>query len=176
MGSPKQLLIIDGKPVLQHVLDAVVAADVDEVVVVLGAHHEAICEGVALRPDIRVVINTSHEDGQSTSLLAGLEGLGNTTQRAIVLLGDQPRISTPIINAVARSPQGPIVRANYRGQPSHPVALDRSVWALLSDDGDHGARDLIRSRPELAHEVDVDAAVPFDIDTPEDYERATRGQ
>jgi molybdenum cofactor cytidylyltransferase len=172
MGETKQLLLLGGKPLLQHVIDAAAAADQHQVVLVLGASHEAILDAInAERTD--VVVNADHAKGQSTSLRAGLAAVRAEIGRAVILLGDQPEVSAETIGAVARAPGGPIVRATYRGEPSHPTALDRAVWPLLAASGDHGARDLIASRPELVRYVEIDTPPPPDIDTPEDFRRAT---
>ena len=174
MGVPKQLLDLDGKPLLQHVLDAASAAQLEQVILVLGAHQDTIVQGVLPASDVDVVINADHEVGQSTSLHAGLAATRAEIERAVILLGDQPFITTQAIERVAHSVHGPIVRASYGRHPSHPVALDRSVWELVAARGDQGARDLIASRPELVHLEEVGGEAPSDIDTPEDYLRATR--
>ncbi len=172
MGEAKQLLPLGGKPLLQHVLDAATTASFDQTVLVLGASHQAILDAIDSQ-GADVVVNTDHAQGQSTSLRAGLEAVRVEIGRAVILLGDQPEVSAEAIRAVARAPEGPIVRATYRGEPSHPTALDRAVWPLLAAGGDHGARELIASRPELVRYVEIDAPPPSDIDTPEDFRRAT---
>jgi len=51
------------------------------------------------------------------------------------------------------------------------VLLDRSLWVEVADlaRGDVGARDFLRSRPELVTAVECgDVASPADIDTPDD--------
>jgi molybdenum cofactor cytidylyltransferase len=174
MGSPKQLLDLDGKPLLQHVLDAVSAARLDQTILVLGASHRTIHEALTIAALVDVIVNVNHEAGQSTSLRAGLDAVRSEIDRVVVLLGDQPAVTAEAIRRVAGCARGPIVRASYGGRLSHPVALDRSVWALVADQGDQGARDLMSSQPELVHMVAVDGPAPSDIDTPEDYLRAMR--
>ncbi|HEY8760352.1 MAG TPA: nucleotidyltransferase family protein, partial [Candidatus Dormibacteraeota bacterium] len=57
-----------------------------------------------------------------------------------------------------------------------PVVLDRSLFGdLAALEGDVGCRAVIRGRPELvaALPAETEGNHPIDIDTPEDYRRAT---
>jgi CTP:molybdopterin cytidylyltransferase MocA len=156
----KQLAEIDGRPLLQHVLD--VAGDrLDPLVLVLGAHADEILSRVQLG-GAQPVICESWSDGQSASLQAGVRALGDV-DAALVLLGDQPYITREAIEAIlARSP-GP-ARASYGGEPGHPVLLSRAELDRVADlTGDEGARSLLQD----AVSVDCTAlADPTDIDTP----------
>lgn len=168
LGRPKQLMQLDGKPLVQHVVDAAAAAGVAEILVVLGHEGEAVGASLDMPAQGRVVANPSYASGQASSLRAGIRALDAATRRAVVLLGDQPRIDPQLIRAVAEHP-GDICRASYRGVPGHPVAFDRSVWdALLTLDGDRGARDLIAAHPERVATVDVASDPPRDLDTEDD--------
>jgi molybdenum cofactor cytidylyltransferase len=176
LGRPKQLLDLEGKPVLQHVLDAVDAAGVGEIVVVLGHAADRIEAALTLPEHARVVVNSDHATGQGSSLRIGLDRLSPHVGRAVMLLGDQPRVASEAIRAVAAG-AGPIIRAVYRGTPGHPVAFDRDVWAELAATatGDQGGRELLRRDPQRVHDVALDHPSPLDIDTDDDYMRVLRG-
>lgn len=169
LGRPKQLVALRGRPLLQHAIDAAAAAGLDEVVVVVGHDADRVIAAVDLPPVARTVLNPLHATGQASSLRAGIAALGDASDRAVIILGDQPTIDAAVIAAVAQGP-GPIRRARYRGdRPGHPVAFDRVLWPdLLAIQGDRGARDLIATRPALVHDVPVDAEVPADVDTEAD--------
>lgn len=171
LGRPKQLLDLEGKPLLQHVIDAAEAADVDDIVLVLGHMADDIAAAVTLPQNARVVVNPDHATGQASSLRMGLQALGGGIDRAVVVLGDQPRIRPEAIRAVAASAR-PIARALYTGAPSHPVAFDRSTWeALSSVDGDLGARVLLSARAADVCAVELGGAPPQDVDTEAEYLR-----
>lgn len=178
MGRPKQLLEVDGAPMLQHAVDAAAAGGIDEVLVVLG--HEAPAVEAALRlPQIaRIVRNPDHAGGLSTSLRAGLRALGVETEAAVVVLGDQPELEASSIRALVEAyleTGARIVQASYRGAADHPVLLAREVWPeVLVVTGDRGARDVLAAHPEWVREVELDRDPPRDVDTPGDYE-ALRG-
>jgi molybdenum cofactor cytidylyltransferase len=175
LGRPKQLLELEGRPLLQHTIDCVEQAGLADVVLVLGHRHEDIRAAVTLPIQWRVVINPNYLQGQSTSLRVGLEAASAQAQAALLVLGDQPAISPVALRAVVDAYQGPttpVVQAIYRGTPGHPVLFDRGVWAdLVAIEGDRGARDLLRQHPDWLTRVKLDQDLPPDLDTWEDYER-----
>jgi molybdenum cofactor cytidylyltransferase len=174
LGQPKQLMDLGGRPVLQYVLEAGAAAGLDELVVVLGHRAEDVAAALSLPPAARTVVNPDYATGQASSMRTGLAAASPSAQAALLLLGDQPAMRPADIRAVMdayRSGAGPIVQGSYRGEPGHPVLFDRSVWPdLLAVEGDRGARDLIKSHPDWVVRVHLDADVPADLDTMEDYE------
>ena len=119
---------------------------------------------------IRFVDNPSWATGQITSVRVGLDAAAELgADRAVIGLADQPFISLDAWRTVATSP-GPICVATYAGRRGNPVGLDRSTWSLLPEDGDEGARALMRIRPDLVREVACSGS-PADIDTHEDLHR-----
>ncbi len=177
VGRPKQLLLFQGRPIIQHVIDAATAAKVDEIIVVLGHAAEEVLSGFELRPPARVVINPDYEAGQSASLRIGLRSLGHHVKAAVILLGDQPGVSIEAIRAVVDAYERTgerVVRAVYGGEPGHPVLFDRRVWREAEAiEGDRGARDLLAQHPEWVVEVPFEGKPPPDLDTWDDYKRLT---
>jgi molybdenum cofactor cytidylyltransferase len=180
MGRPKQLLPVDGRPLLEGVMARACASRLDEVVVVLGANAEAITAAVGLGR-ARAVVNPDHASGMSSSLRAGLAALGPGVDRAVVILGDQPAVSVALLDELldlqARSGL-PAAALSFGGLLHPPVVLARELWGDLAElEGDVGCRALIRARPELvaALPVSEDARHPVDVDTPEDYRRLVGG-
>jgi CTP:molybdopterin cytidylyltransferase MocA len=176
MGTPKQLLPLDGRPLLQHVVDAAAEA-LDDVVLVLGHEAGRVAAALALPAGVRVVVNPDHAEGQSTSLRAGLDHLPEAARAVVVLLGDQPGVRAGAIRAVVAAEAAgaaPILRAAYRGRASHPVVLTRGIWpeaAALR--GDAGARSLIAAHAGRVELVEVGGDPPEDVDTPADLARLT---
>ena len=159
---------LDGKPLLQHVIDAAATVGFGQIVVVLGHRAEDVAAAIRVPTGTGIVVNPDFASGQSSSLRVGLAKLGPGTERAVILLGDQPRISPDVIRSVADGP-GPIRRAVYRGTPGHPVAFDRPLWPdLMAIDGDRGAREVLAALAGDVNPVPVDADAPRDVDTDED--------
>jgi CTP:molybdopterin cytidylyltransferase MocA len=174
-GSPKQLAELDGVPLLQHAVNAMVDVfAIKRTVVVLGARADDIREAVDFR-GAETVVCDEWADGMAASLRCGVEALGDDVDWAIVTLGDQPRITPQVISWVADEAAAAgdwvaAVRTTYDGEPGHPVALSR--WLLdevRSLRGDVGARELLAAHPVLTVEAGRDCR-PGDVDTPEDLE------
>ena len=175
-GAPKLLAALDGRPILEHVLDAVAEAGLMDVVVVLGEHAAAIKDAVTWRME-RIEINSRPGDGLSSSLRIGLDAAAEdrTVDAVLVLLGDQPAVRPDVIRAVLAaaetSPQ-PIVRVRYADDEApNPVLVRRAAWALAAGlSGDRGLGPLLVERADLVAEVAAPGTNP-DIDTPEDLAR-----
>jgi CTP:molybdopterin cytidylyltransferase MocA len=178
MGRPKQLLPLNGRPLLEGVVAAANASSLDEVVVVLGANAEEVRRGVDLGR-ARVVVNPDHEQGLGSSVRAGLAALGPEVGRAMVILGDQPAVSAELFDRLLelQASSGLPSAALRFGTLLHPpVVLERSLFGDLGSlEGDVGCRAVVRGRPELVAPLPAasDGDHPIDLDTPEDYRRAT---
>jgi molybdenum cofactor cytidylyltransferase len=166
-GGPKQVARLDGRPLLEHAVRAMLAVpSISPVVVVLGAHADAVREAVDLG-GADVVVCDNWAEGQSASLQAGVAALGEV-EAAVITLGDQPFISAEVIAGVlGHRGRHLAVRATYDGKPGHPVLLERRLLDHVSElDGDHGARTLLEGPNVLPWEVGR-LCDPTDIDTPE---------
>lgn len=153
----------DGRPIAQMAIDAAVASGIGDVVVVTGA-TTTTSDG---RDDVASVYNPDWRDGQSTSLAVAITEAARRGVDAIVVgLADQPFVTAEGWRRVAAS-SSPIAVATYDGERRNPVRLHASVWQLVPNNGDEGARSLIRCRPDLVGEVPCPGS-PADIDTLED--------
>jgi molybdenum cofactor cytidylyltransferase len=177
MGRAKLLLPLAGKPIVRHVVDAALAAPVDDVVVVLGAGADAVRRALETGGRVRFTLNEHYGEGQSTSLRAGLAAADPAAEAAVILLGDQPGVTPDSIRAVVEAFRDPgeagtpeAVQAAYGGHPAHPTLFARPVWDEVVGEGDHGARTWLRKHPGRRMLVEVGGGPPADVDTPEDYE------
>jgi molybdenum cofactor cytidylyltransferase len=173
-GSPKQLAELDGAPLLQHAVNAMVDVfAIERAVVVLGANADDVREAVDFRT-AQPVVCEGWEEGMAASLRCGVAALGEVDW-AVVTLGDQPRITPQVIAWVCDEAAGAgdwiaAVRTTYDGEPGHPVALSR--WLLdevRTLHGDVGARELLAAHPVITIEAGRDCR-PGDVDTPDDLE------
>ena len=167
-ASPKQLADFRGRPLLEWAVRAQCAVrELDRVVVVLGSHASAIAEAVCFGR-AETVVCEEWASGQAWSLRRGVAALaeGGEVSKVVVTLGDAPLLTPEVIQMFVAQP--PRARAVYRGRPGHPVVLGpEEIAALVSLDGDEGARGLLRGGPE----VEVGHLCSGrDVDTPEDLE------
>jgi molybdenum cofactor cytidylyltransferase len=174
-GSPKQLAELEGVPLLQHAIDAMLAVPaLDRVVVVLGAVAEEVAAAVKFA-SAEPVVCPEWQEGMAASLRCGVADLPEADW-VVVTLGDMPGVTPEAIEAViaACGPDVDAVRAEYGRRGGHPVALSRALLDRVDGlRGDVGARDLLRDariRPVEA----LHLARPDDVDTPEELE-AIRG-
>ena len=158
-GSPKQLALIDGVPMLRRVIDTAISvlppdADGPRVTVALGANAPAIRAAIDLR-DVREVDCADWDSGMAHSLRVGLtemarhrEGTSpnetqSTTSAALVMLGDTPFLTTSdlrrLIAAWQAAPDVPAA-SQYAGTIGAPCILPRAVWPEIEAlEGDRGA-------------------------------------
>ena len=174
-GGGKLLAPLDGRPILQHVLDRVAAAGIDEVIVVVGDDAPALGSAIAWRDEVRVT-NPDPARGLSSSLQVGIGALDHAVDAALILLGDQPRVPLEAIRALLETgahDEQPIVVPAYPGDGGrNPVLLGRAAFGLVAEaSGDRGLGPLLAQRPDLVREVPVatsDGANP-DVDTRADH-------
>jgi molybdenum cofactor cytidylyltransferase len=165
-GASKQLVELDGRPLLEHSILAVTASPVERVVVVLGAGADQVIAGVDPHGATFIVCDR-WDEGQSASLACGLAELADC-EAVLITLGDQPRLAPEAIRRLiaARGEGVDAVRATYGGDPGHPVLLERSLFDRMRDiTGDHGARNLLQSAQMREVPCD-DLGGGEDVDTP----------
>ena len=122
-GAPKQRLF------LPHVLAALHASSVEDIVVVTGAYE--------LESNVRVVECPDWKRGPGASLRCGLRELD--ADAAVIVLADGPGLDPRAVDRVVeswRDGAGERLAATYDGvNRSHPVLLARSTWDDVPDDG-----------------------------------------
>ena len=174
MGRPKLLLDLGGAAVIRVSVERILAAGIDEVVVVTppdAAGLAAALDGLA----VRYAVNADPAAGQATSIVAGIRALAPETDAALIALGDQPTLPADVIPALvrARAETGrPIAAPVYRGERGNPVLFAASVFPeLCALSGDRGARGVIERDAARVALVPFDVPMPPDLDTPDDYAR-----
>lgn len=173
MGKAKLLLPLEGKPILRWSVEAL-QPHVDQLVVVVPPDDAAIRIALdGLR--VRFATNPQPDAGQGTSVATGVKTLPPDATAAVIALGDQPRLPDGLVRdllATFSSSGKPIAAPVYRGVQGTPVVFAASVFGELRTlEGDAGARAVVRKDPRRVSTLTVDADMPFDVDTPDDYAR-----
>lgn len=174
-GGRKQLAELDGRPLLEHAVQAMTAAPVGRVVVVLGALVDQVTATVDLH-GAEPLTCERWDEGQAASLACGLAELSDC-EAVVVTLGDQPRMSPDAIRRViaARDGVAAAVRATYFRAPGHPVLLERELFKSFRNvSGDHGARNILLSVPVRDVPCD-DIGGGEDVDTPAELDALRAG-
>ena len=191
MGQAKAALPLGqmGETVLSRVVRTLIDGGVPEMVVVAGAHIDAVRAAMpAHEPRARVIEHSGWQRGQLSSLVSGLDAIDTPlVEAALVTLVDVPLVRASTVAAVIeawRRTRAPIVRpadpsTSLRAggeRHGHPVIFDRSIFAdLRSADPNTGAKAVFAIHRERIFNVDVNDAGAFeDMDTPEDYRKVLK--
>lgn len=175
MGQSKQLMEVDGEPLLLNTLNAAKASLIKNIVVVLGAYEK---EHRALLGDspVHIVHNAVWKNGMGSSLKCGLTYLLKANYRlqgVVLLVCDQPLLQHTHIDKLVELHQvtkKPIIAAWYANTTGVPAFFEKKYFQqLLNLDDAHGAKKVIQDHP---HDL-VTMNFPegeIDLDTPDEYE------
>jgi len=173
MGSPKMLLDFGGRKMIEMAISNVTQSNVDNTVVVLGAHRNEILKVVGSLPVI-FCNNENYSDGMLSSVKCGLSCLPEHLKAVMVFQGDQPfidfQVTNMVINAYRSSGKG-IVIPVCDGKRGHPLLLDyKYIEQIGKLDNKIGLRELAMKFPEDIFEVETGNRRIFrDFDTYDDY-------
>jgi len=180
MGRAKATLPVDERDTfLSRIVRTLLAAGVDDVVIVLG-HDANLIAGsftTSLLP-ARFALNREYDRGQLSSIRTGLAVVDRPGVTAVlVALVDVPLVAESTVRAILaryRETGAPIVRPVHGHRHGHPILIDRSLFDLVrSSDDALGLKPIVRAHASAAGDVTVDDEGAFmDIDTIEEYQRA----
>lgn len=180
MGRPKTSLPLDGRgeTFLSRIIRTALAAGLPEIVVVGGAHLDAVRGGWLARDRrVRMVANADWAAGQLSSLLVGLNAPARVPIEAVaVTLVDVPLVTEDTMRrlvSVWRTTRTSIVRPARGDEHGHPVIFDKRLFAeLRGADLSAGAKSVVRAHAAEILNVPIDDPGAYlDIDTPEEYAR-----
>lgn len=169
--GPKQLVSIDGLPMLQQVINQANTLLPGRVYSLLGSDWQAIEQQVV---GSEVIINPHWQRGLGNSIACAVKHLSAAPaayEGLLVMLGDQPVLNS---SGLAEMPDlfdgDRAVCASYAGHAGVPALFPRALFAnLIALDGDTGARVMLQSLTAKITVPMPEAAV--DIDTVEDVNR-----
>jgi molybdenum cofactor cytidylyltransferase len=179
MGRPKALLPCppDGETFVARVVGTLLQGGVQPVLVVGRRGDTALYREVGrLGRGAAYVVNPAAEEGQLSSVLAGLEAADRAGATAILLMPvDVPQVRPGTIASVLRAfalKGASIVRATHQGRHGHPVLFARAVFEeLRTADPGVGARAVVHADAGRVLNLEVDdPGVLRDFDRPAEYE------
>lgn len=174
LGKPKQLLVYQGQPLIQHITDEANNAKLDPVMIVTGANALKVSTAVTGH-SAELVYNEHWQEGMGTGIAAGISKLQSNAEvkNVIIAVCDQPFISAELfqrlIEKSAETGKG-IIACAYANTIGTPVLFAKPYFDALEQlDGPGGAKKLL-----ALYQEDV-ATISFpegsiDIDTEEDYQ------
>lgn len=175
LGRPKQLVRLQGRPVLHSVVSNAVAVAGHSVTVVLGAHAKELAHLLA-HSSASVIFNRQWEEGLASSLRCGLTAAPPGCSAALILLGDQVAVTPDDLRRLIQAWKGDdsvLAASVYQGHLGVPAIFPSWCFSeLLQLRGDQGARAIIERHAHRVTRVQMPNAA-VDLDTPEDLEALT---
>ena len=175
MGTQKLLLPLGSRPVIARVVEQLRQSTIHEIAIVAAEDASRMAEALGEQP-LQWIVNPDPEGDMLSSVRCGLRNLPADWAGVMVVLGDQPGITTATVDALVnafRSADGGIIVPIYRDRRGHPLVFDRRYAAEILDRFDDvGLRGLLQAHAADVVEVAVpDEAVLEDMDEPADYRR-----
>jgi molybdenum cofactor cytidylyltransferase len=176
MGCMKLLLPWGNSTVIGSVIATLLEAGLFDICVVTGGNRKEV-EDALSQYDVNFNNNPDFLNGEMlSSVKIGLQGLGNESEAAMIVLGDQPQIEAEVIRSIMDRYyviKEKIIVPSYKMHRGHPWLIDRSLWSELCNLSiDHTLRDyLIMNQNNISY-VNVNTpSVIMDLDTPSDYQK-----
>lgn len=168
-GGCKQLLQIDGKPLVRHSLETLASVVSELPYIVLGAnrqHIRPVVEDLA-----RVVDHTDWQRGMGSSIARGVEEIvaREHCDGILILLADQWRVTPDDLHRLIEQFHGDrIVAALYADNPGVPAIFPAPMFDKLKQlQGEPGGKSILLEMQGNIVTVPV-AAAAMDIDVADD--------
>lgn len=166
MGTPKALLHLDGRPLLEHLVETFRAGHASPIVVVAsGVTHELarVLHGIEL-------VEGEPSAPMIDSVARALERLGERGQAVILQPVDAPFTTVEMLAAL-RGGSGQTARVLcHGGRPGHPILIPRSLYREIRERPEGGVRAVL-ARYDVELLEWADESVLADLDTPADVQR-----
>ena len=173
-GPANKLLVeVEGEPMVRRIAKTLCASKADRVVVVLGHQADQIASALS-GLELETVINPNFNDGQVSSVRAGVQAVNTDAAGFMMCLGDQPELTgadyDAVIDAFSENP-GRVLVPFLDGKRGNPVVLPIALREdILAGGVNVGCRSFIDNHPELVHRFDVaNPGYRNDFDTPEAF-------
>lgn len=173
MGKPKMLLPFNGSTMIESVAAIVTRSNVNKTLIVAGAGKESLIHLPGILPLV-CCDNHNYKEGMLSSVKCGFRNIPDGTRAVLVFQGDQPLITTHVINSVIEaylSSDKGIVVPVYKNRRGHPVLIDfRYRDEIERLNPDKGLRSLAYMFPEDVLEVTTnEPGILRDFDTYDQY-------
>ena len=182
MGKQNKLLLpVGGEALFVKLVKSVCDSDVGQVLVVIGHEAEKIRRELNELP-LNFVYNPNFREGMTTSIKYGVKEVSNECDGLMICLGDMPFINTSEINKLINSyvqnrikEKKLIVVPVFQGHRGNPVLFSSEFRnIILEHKKESGCKEVLMNNSKSVKEIEMDDDnMLLDVDTLEDYQRAT---
>ena len=174
MGQSKQLLPINGKPLIRRMVEICLSANTGKVVVVLGANENAHRKEIQDLP-VKIVSNPDWDKGMGSSIKAGVMFITSAIPMSagvIISVCDQPHLTAKHLIGLSQQfvpDRQLIIASDYGGAQGVPTLFDAFYFKELQQlENTAGAKKIIQKYSHAIIDVPFPEGV-IDLDTIEDY-------
>ena len=171
LGRPKQLLPFGTATLLDHMVATARGCAFDQLLIAIGGAADEVRAQVDLS-GADVVVNDGYGQGCSSSIAAAMDALDPRARLLVLLLGDQPGVTSGTVAALLAGAATPTSRVcRYDDGLGHPFCFSRRLFETLRGlHGDKAMWKLVAAGGDDVARVPVSGPVPIDVDTWADYE------
>ncbi len=177
MGDFKPLLKLGDKPLIRHVIDALIHSDtIDPILIITGHRASDVESGLPSLP-ITFIHNPNYRDGEMlSSLRTGIQSLPPNAPSFVLAFADQPAVQSSTIAALSQAffkNNSSLVIPIYTGKRGHPVVISAKLLPAIHALPREGSlRTVVHQFLSQAVLLEVpDPSILEDLDTPEDFNR-----
>lgn len=175
MGTQKLLLPWGETTIIGHVVDQLLQTALHRIVVVTGHDKTPVTGELADQP-VTLAHNPHYASGMLSSVRCGIRALPLDCEAALVSLGDQPMISSSLIDRMITAfnvTDKNILVPLCNDRRGHPLLFSCVYFdEVLTHFEEIGLRGLLQAHPQDVQELKVSTpSVLGDIDHPEAYQR-----
>jgi probable selenium-dependent hydroxylase accessory protein YqeC/molybdenum cofactor cytidylyltransferase len=173
MNKEKLTLKVEGVPVVERVIKAAANSKIDDIILV---YQNEEVKKIGEKYGIKTIYNERAVFGQSEAVKLGVKFADSKSKGYIFLVGDQPFITSNIINRLIHEfniGEFPIIAPSYHGKRGNPIIFSSSLKdEIMKLEGDKGGRTIIENMKDNVKLVEInETAAAMDIDTEEEYKR-----
>ncbi|WP_088323967.1 nucleotidyltransferase family protein [Polaribacter tangerinus] len=175
MKTPKQLVKINNRYLLDIVLEKTKKIQENDVYCVLGANASLIKSKIVTSA-VTLIYNENYKIGLSSSIKKGIEYIENQHKSyngILIVLGDQPLISEKYMLHMIKifsENSSKIIGSNYGNKIGVPAIFPVACFKLLKEiKGDEGAGKILQNLTNIL--LPKETVNLLDIDTPEDLKK-----
>ena len=171
-GENKLTKKIQGVPLIKHSVKNILAASIDELIIVLGYQKEIIEKLIDKNKKIKFVFNKDFESGMASSIKAGLNHLSKNTEDFFICLGDMPMVNRGVYNQLIKSRNSKeIIVPAHKGQQGNPVLFSKTMKEkIMNITGDVGAKKILELNKDKILNLEInDQSITRSFDTQDNF-------